>query len=927
MVTMSLASIFMCLGLIVRGIHGEVTGVDSPVPSPADLFSVPSYLLFMYATIQVHNSRAPRKNLDAWLDAAAVLASLIMVLWVAFYADYIVATNLTVSAKIVNGAYNVIVLITFATYIRITATPGKRQTVYYLLGGGGFVFFGTDLAANYSLLRGQGLFFSVALSPIAVGLLMAALRHPDAEELLKQDNEAEVKVGPVRLTVIALAIAAPTLVAVFGRDQPAWSLGFLLAASMILSLLVIVRVVRLLIDRRDTAVLDRKLAGEISTLAALDSKEAIIEELPRAVKRLVPRTAQVGFTFDEQNFNFALPDNLVSPQGAWLTLREGREPIAPSVERVVDSLLRDAGLVANSIAGLKAQTRQKSEAEANLRLAASERRFRALVERSTEVIMVLDAECRVSYITDAATKVLGLTPESVLGQSFQQYVHHNDVRAFDSAVARVVGTKEHSRFECRLIGSDDQPRLINMAMTDMSNVSEVDGIVINGYDVTEKRRLERDLVDAKTTDRLTLLPNRTGLIEALDVALRRATITGAPLALVSINIRDFKAVNDALGPVEADRVLIDCATAIRKVSRVDDTIARVGGDEFVVLMGNALSSADAVAASERIIEALADIRSNDGRAIQIKSYAGVVFSAKSDTVATDLLREVDIALSAAKEPANNDVVLFESDMALVVTERLELRSGIGPGLANGEFRLVYQPVLAISDRQIKSVEGLARWNHPRLGAVPPLTFIPLAEGSGQIEELGYWALRTACCQLAAWNEQGLQGFSASVNMSVFQLRQPDIVATVASIVEESGIDPTALTIEVTESVLIDDSDVVAGRMRALRALGILLAIDDFGTGYSSLSYLQRYEFDVLKIDKAFVDPLVDPDNHREREVVRSIIQLAKGLGAVTVAEGIEEQLQLDLLGQLGCDFAQGYLLHRPMEVDACTELLHQNVVV
>ncbi len=262
-------------------------------------------------------------------------------------------------------------------------------------------------------------------------------------------------------------------------------------------------------------------------------------------------------------------------------------------------------------------------------------------------------------------------------------------------------------------------------------------------------------------------------------------------------------------------------------------------------------------------------------------------------------------------------------MAMEVTERLELRQGIAKGLDRGEFRLVYQPVVDIATGRIHSVEGLARWEHPRLGRVSPATFIEIAEQSDQIDLVGDWALRTACRQLRAWIQQGLTT-RVGVNMSVHQLRKVGIVSRVINIVEQEGVDPRNITIEVTESVLIDNSEVVAERLRQLRALGFALAIDDFGTGYSSLGYLQSYEFDALKIDKVFVDPLAEPTREREREVVRSIISLAQGLGAITVAEGIEHQVQLDVLTELGCDYAQGYHLHRPLEVPDCAVALRES---
>jgi len=338
-------------------------------------------------------------------------------------------------------------------------------------------------------------------------------------------------------------------------------------------------------------------------------------------------------------------------------------------------------------------------------------------------------------------------------------------------------------------------------------------------------------------------------------------------------------------------------------------------------MHDPLSAADAVVTVERLLDSLAQPMNLESGEIQIQANAGIVFSFDSNAEALGLLRDADIALSAAKRTDTAGVVLFEPEMAAQATEQMELRSGIGPGMANGEFRLVYQPVVEVETGRIRSLEALARWTHPRLGPVSPLTFITLAEQSGQINDFGDWALRSACRQLASWESQGLGSFRVGVNMSVYQLHQPDIVNRTEAIVRSEGAKPEQVVIEITESVLIDNGTLVAERMRSLRSRGFSLAIDDFGTGYSSLGYLQRYEFDILKIDKVFVDPLGDPTKQREREVVSSIIALARGLGAVTVAEGIEDESQLATLRELGCDYAQGYLMFRPAEVDDCTEIL------
>ena len=920
-------TVLMCIGFVVRGVHGEMVGIESPIPSPADLLHIPSYLLFLRATFIVHRARSPRRNFDAWLDAGAVVTALVMVLWVTFFADYVLSDIVPLDTRVVNGVYNLIILITFTLFVRITATPGSRSPVYYLLGSAGFAFFAVDLAASYSLVHDQGLWLTIALSPIVFGLLVLAFRHPLADELPMRDLEAEVSVGPLRLSIISIAISAPILIIVFGNGQSSTSIAFLIAASVILSVLVVARVVRLLIDQRDTALLDRRLAAGVSKLAALESKTAIVDQLPDSVSSLISRDARVVYADHADGRNvFKLPASLTGTSTSSIEVSDLDESLPPAVRRVVELLIQDAGLLINSLDGLEALARQRSEEEANNRIAASERRFRSLVERSTDMIVVLDTDGSVTYVSDTVQQILGFDPDEVLGRSLTRLLHRHDASTFVEGVANsLLNPDDHNWFEIRFVASDGSSRLLRFVLANMCQVPEIDGLVLNASDVTEKRRLERDLLDAKVTDRLTLLPNRLGFLEELELSIRRTDIIGSQLAVVTFNIRDFKAVNDALAPALADQVLMKCASLIKRTARVDDTVARLGGDEFVVLVRSAQNAADAVAGAERILEELARPITVETHEIVIQADAGVVFTADADVEAQHLLRDSTIALSVAKQSDSTDVVLFEPAMAMEVTERLELRSGITRGLEQDEFRLVYQPVVHIASGSVRSLEALARWNHPRLGQVSPLTFIDIAEQSDQIDAVGEWALRTACQQLVSWNDQDLGGFGVGVNMSVHQLRKSDIVSRVVGIVDKAGVDPGLVTIEVTESVLIDDTDLVADRMRSLRAEGFSLAIDDFGTGYSSLGYLQRYEFDILKIDKVFVDPLADPAREREREVVRSIILLARGLGAKTVAEGIEEPMQLAVLAELGCDFAQGYHLHRPLEVEACAEVLRPHV--
>jgi PAS domain S-box-containing protein/diguanylate cyclase (GGDEF)-like protein len=930
---MSVMATLMVIGFIVRGVHGELVGVESPIPSPADLFHLPAYGVFLALAIFVHRARSPRRNPDAWLDAGIGAVALFIVVWVGFFAEYLLGDIVSTEARLVNGAYNIVIFATFTVYLRITATPGIRPPAYYLLGVAGFAFFLIDQAATYSLVRGDGLWLTIALSPIVSGLMLLSIRHPGADQLLSRDLDAEATIGPLRLCMLGFAIGSPAALLFLGTDQEPLSRAILLGTASLLAVLVILRVIRLLQDQRRIAALDRHLVNELGHLSTQRSRAKILDELPGAVERLVDRKYGVVYAAVPHDYRtFPLPTALVGEGRRAIQLKRVDESFRPATRRAIDSLLANAGLLVDALEGREALARQAAEAETNRRVAASERRFRALVEQSSDLIVVADAAGRIQSVSDAVYSMLGLDPADLLGHEFAELLHEDDIKAFtQTLVGAKAETGQAKVVEVRGKNADGSSRLLRCVITNMLDVEEVSGLVLNATDLTERRRLEREVLDAKVTDRLTHLPNRAGFLQKLENAVRHADVVGSSLTVATISVGDLSAVSDALTIDTADHLRQELADTIRRTIRPEDVVARLGDNDFGVLMVHDLESSGSpvasIAAVERVLAILRLPQTVGGHELSVQVEAGLAFQQGDEAEASSILRASDIALTVARETApSSGVVLFEPEMAERASKRLELRTGMMPGLERGEFRLVYQPVVDMRTGRIKSFEALARWQHPKLGPVSPGVFIEIAEKAGYINPLGEWALQTACRQLQSWRSHGYDDFGVGVNLSVQQLHEPDIVERVARIVDGEGVDPATVTIEVTESVLIDDSDVAASRMQALRRAGFALAIDDFGTGYSSLGYLQRYEFDILKIDKVFVDPLVDRAKEREQEVVRSIVALAQGLGARTVAEGIEEQVQLEVLQELGCDLAQGYLLARPTEASACPELLTSDLL-
>ena len=418
-------------------------------------------------------------------------------------------------------------------------------------------------------------------------------------------------------------------------------------------------------------------------------------------------------------------------------------------------------------------------------------------------------------------------------------------------------------------------------------------------------------------DSLTGLPNRALLLDRLEVALARAEREDKAVSVLFLDLDGFKVVNDSLGHVAGDRLLIDVARRLRDCLRRGDTAARIGGDEFAILLGDLGNPGRAALVAERVIAALGEPFTVLGREVFVSASIGI---AQGQDDADDLLRNADVAMYQAKRSGEGGAyATFEPRMHAAVVERLEIEADLRRAIERDELVLHYQPIIELASGRVVGLEALVRWAHPVRGLVMPLEFIPLAEETRFIVDLGRWVLREATRQAALWAADArTERPWVSVNVSGVQLLDPGLDAEVAAALADSGLDPASLTLEITETVLAQDVAGAVDRLETLRALGASIAIDDFGTGYSSLRYLRRFPADVLKIAKPFVDGL---HNETDAAIVRTIVALADSLGLQTVAEGIEDAQQLARLRELGCTLGQGYLFARPLVADDVTELL------
>jgi diguanylate cyclase (GGDEF)-like protein/PAS domain S-box-containing protein len=559
--------------------------------------------------------------------------------------------------------------------------------------------------------------------------------------------------------------------------------------------------------------------------------------------------------------------------------------------------------------------------QAEERLVLSEARFKALVQHSTDMVVVIDTSGAVRYASPSVDSALGAEPDSLIGRRVQDVFSQSNLDWDAQLGPRSTGERgapELVEFTFRNHTGDW--RTIETSITDLRDEPAVGGVVLNARDVTDRRGMEQRLRYQATHDELTGLANRVQALDDLDGMLGRNS-GSTTVAAILIGLDDFKDINDSLGHGFGDRLLVAVAERITGLLGFGDVAARVGGDEFVVVLERAHGENHVTDLADQMLSAIALPYDIDGRELTVSASAGIVFDHDRTNTGEILLRNADIAMYRAKTQGKRQSVVFETQMHTASFDRLELRADLARAITSEQFLAHYQPVVDIETRRIVGAEALIRWDHPQRGLVGPGLFIPLAEESGLIGALGEWILERACTDLARWREEigePMMDFTISVNLSVQQLHDEMIVNTVRDILERAGLPAERLVLEVTESTLITETDKIRAVMQQLRALGSRLAVDDFGTGYSSLGYIQQFEFDVLKIDKTFVDGL---DSLTNQQIVTAVLDLARQLGVRTIAEGIETELQDGILSDLGCRYGQGYLYSRPVAAADFRELL------
>jgi diguanylate cyclase (GGDEF)-like protein len=431
------------------------------------------------------------------------------------------------------------------------------------------------------------------------------------------------------------------------------------------------------------------------------------------------------------------------------------------------------------------------------------------------------------------------------------------------------------------------------------------GWVTTHEDITEQRQAEAKIAYMAHHDALTGLPNRTLLHERLDQAIERVG-RGEALAVHCLDLDRFKEVNDTLGHAVGDALLQAVTARVARCIRETDTLGRVSGDEFAIVQCPIASPQEAMTVAARIVEVVQEPFSLMGHQVMIGTSVGVALAPQDGIDGEMLLRNADLALYKAKQDRRGTYRFFEAGMNSHLQARRDLELALRNALQNGEFEVYYQPLLNLKHNEVCSFEALIRWNRPGTGMVSPANFIPLAEETGLINQIGEWVMREACREAASWPDH----IMVSVNLSSVQFKSRSLVQMVMSALAASGLPPHRLELEITESILVQDSDSALEMLKSLRLLGVKIALDDFGTGYSSLSYLQSFPFDKIKIDRSFIKDL-ESGNENALAIVSAVVQLGSSLGMATTAEGVETTDQLEIVRSRGCTEIQGYLLSPP----------------
>jgi diguanylate cyclase (GGDEF)-like protein/PAS domain S-box-containing protein len=947
--------------------YPKLFGVEVEFPSLGDAIYLTVYPALVAGLLVLVRRRNPRGDRAGVIDSLILTVGVGLLSWVFLVAPNIHLSGLTVLEKSVSAAYPLGDILLLAAAIRLAVDRGKRAPAFYLLVGSIISLLAVDSAYTYALLTdAYNHQLSYDVGWIAYYLLWgAAALHPSMRTLEEPALDSRTRLTPARLGLLAGAcLIAPGVR--FYQELGNPDTLVLIVASGLLFLLVVTRMAGLVRQEQRAAARELALRGAGVELVAAAGREQVNDAAISAVLALVEQPTSVRLVLLDADGALVVASSDEDSEwpvskGASGWLRDSAKAtqqlaLARLPEEVRTQLrlqdgqvvlllplsLRDAargllvlcspdGVPRELVDSLESVASQVSLAVEGASLAEdlhrrqSEARFRSLVAHSSDLITVIDAQGTVTYQSPSVQRVLGYRADELEGTGFARLLSESDRPRLAQIVAGVGeayagGGAETHVIECSLKHRDGTWLQFEVQHTDLLQDEHVRGIVLNSRDVSERKAFEDQLAHQAFHDPVTSLANRALFADRVQHSIKRSSRGGPAIGVMFIDLDDFKTVNDSLGHAAGDTVLQEVGRRLQGVVRPGDTVARFGGDEFAILLDGITDSAEAADVAGRILRVLELQYDVDGKPVYPRASVGICLAGEDfgSADAEELLRNADVAMYMAKRDSKGSYRVFEPAMHERVVERLELQAELQRALELNQLEVHYQPVVRLDHQADYGVEALLRWMHPTRGTIPPLHFIPLAEETGQIVAIGRWVLEEACRQGALLHERfpRTPPLTMSVNLSVKQLQSETIVDHVREALEASGLPPSALVLEITESVMMADTDLAVKRLQELKSLGVLLAMDDFGTGYSSLSYLSRFPVDILKMDRSFLSA-----EHEESGLIAAIIALGASLKLDVVAEGIELPEQIASLRDLGCGFGQGFLFARPMNEEALVEYL------